>query len=288
MTSCTADISELAREELDTLVKEVTTQRRKYNEYQIIQDVIYECIKESCEFSGELQSKIADILTASNLQSCVELGSNCTLLGLNFNLSELTYEENENLKAVVQLRLVEKRRKIFKELGELGITIEETDYPLESSSALNLSVQEKVLIDLKQQLNEKQDLYIRLLQELREILEKIINLKVKTLADITNDKIKTYEIKSELFCIRTKLLNVKLKMKIFSETTLTLNAYKEILKDVLQQQKDCREEIGKLQELKEKYKQVSCKQYDEILRNYIKYKSNIEKKRLLYNHLHKK
>lgn len=288
MTSSTVAISESAREELDKLIREVSIQRRKYNEYQIIQDVICECIKESCEFSGELQSKIVDILTASNLQSCVGLGGNCTLLGLNFNLTELTYEEHENLKEVVQLKLIEKRRKIFKELCELGITIEETDCPLESSSVLNLGVQEKVLIDLKQQLNEKQDLYIRLLQVLREILEKVINLKVKTLSETTNDKIRTYQIQTELFCIRTKLLNVKLKTKIFSETTLTLNAYKEILKDVLQQQKDCREEIEKLQELKEKYKQVSCKQYDEILRNYLKYKSNIEKKRLLYNHIYKK
>ncbi|KAJ8928668.1 hypothetical protein NQ314_018762 [Rhamnusium bicolor] len=67
------------------------------------------------------------------------------------------------------------------------------------------------------------------------------------------------------------------------ETSNSLKAYKQLIKDLKQQQQDCQKEIEDLNELKEKYDQVSCKQYDDILKSYLQYKAAIEKKKLLYD-----
>lgn len=279
------DIDKLNKE-IEQLNACVKLERRKYNKYSIIKDVAMSCTTEESCLPTELQSKVYEILTADDVGQCLQLTPNDTLLGLSHPNTELTYEEKEQIRNAVQKGIIKKSRKLFEELEELGIACNEVNDV--THSVISLSVEDKVLMDYKRELNEKQSLYISQLEELISVLKEILELKSKTLPESTNNKTHACEIELRLLQLQSQVMNAKVTVDIFTETSSSMDAYRQLLKDICQQQTDCKQEIEKLRELKEKYKQVSCKQYNEILRNYVKYKSIIENKRDFLNLLNEK
>ncbi|KAK5642483.1 hypothetical protein RI129_008650 [Pyrocoelia pectoralis] len=281
----TVDLNKLIKE-IEQLNKCVELERRKYNKYSIIKDVAMSCTTEESCLPTELQSKVYEILMADDVEQCLQLTPNDTLLGLPHRNTELTYEEKELIRNAVQKGIIKKSRKLFEELEELGIECNRANDL--THSVLGISVEDKVLMDYKRELNEKQSLYISQLEELISVLKEILELKSKTLPESTNNKTYACEIELRLLQLQSQVMNAKVTVDIFTETSSSMDAYRQLLKDICQQQTDCKQEIEKLRELKEKYKQVSCKQYNEILRNYVKYKSIIENKRDFLNRLNEK
>ncbi|KAB0796575.1 hypothetical protein PPYR_10636 [Photinus pyralis] len=272
--------------EVEKLNECIQLERRKYQEYSIIRDVAMSCTTEESGLPSELQSKILDILSAVEVEDCLELASNDTLLGLAPLNIQLRYEEKEQIRNTVQQGIMNKSRKLFQELDELGI-----DYSNENSdthSVLGISVDDKILVDYKKELNDKQSLYASQLQELISVLKEIIELKLKTLPESTNKKIHACEVQLQLFQLQSQVMDAKTRVDIFTETSQSMEAYRQLLKDIYKQQEDCKREIQQLRELKERYEQVSCKQYNELLQSYIKYKTIIESKKNFLNRLSEK
>ncbi|KAF5308553.1 hypothetical protein FQR65_LT18086 [Abscondita terminalis] len=239
---------------IEELLECIRLERMKYNKYAIIKEIILTCATEGCELPPNVQSKIFNILMAKDLEA---FNASSNLLGLApFDPPDLTFEESFQLKNVIQSGIIKKSNNIFHELEQLGITYNDNN---KSQTFLGLSNDDKVFVDCKRELNELQHLYVLKLEELISVLDEIIKFQTQRLPDLSYTKINSYNLKLKSYELQSQMVNAKLRVSIFTETDCSLTAYRELMKDVLQQQKECKREIEELERLREEYKQVSYK-----------------------------
>lgn len=82
-----------------------------------------------------------------------------------------------------------------------------------------------------------------------------------------------------MYYLRAKMLETKSRVNTFEETSISLDSYRNVMREVIKEQKEFQKEIDQLLQLKERYTAVACKEFDEILKDYLQYKSAIDRKR---------
>ncbi|KAJ8922262.1 hypothetical protein NQ315_004200 [Exocentrus adspersus] len=279
--------------EVNDLYEHLKFERNKYAKYKIIQDALEECIDVNSELDQNLKTKVRDILLSGSVVQCLSLEefpsneSRQSVLGLiDINQHELNYMENKHLQDVLKRKLEEKYETVCDDFRKTtSKDIENTLENIPSSVPLQMVTEDKILLDLKDRLLLEQEQYVKNLSNQSDLLSEITDARLKKVPELTEHKIKEYQIKEKLNHVKSSLMQEKVRVDVFTEANGSLQAYKELIKDIKDQQSDCEKEIQRLMDLKEKYSQVSCKQYDDILKSYLQYKATIEKKKLLYETL---
>lgn len=102
---------------------------------------------------------------------------------------------------------------------------------------------------------------------------------LQDLPEIQAHKLTECSVKSHMYYLRAKLLETKSRVNTFEETSISLDSYRIVMREVVEEQKECQKEINRFLELKERYTAVACKEFDEILKDYLQFKSAIDRKR---------
>lgn len=264
------------------------TARKEYIQKKILYDCILECArnpvrlpvelrnakKPNC-LSDELSQKVRDIITGEDLKRCLTLDEDKQLFLLGISeLPEinLNYTERNELKVEVEKQLLSKAndRRLF-----------EFDEDFDSKQ----NIRDNLLADFKMQLNHKQDEYVKNLLKYRENLQQLIEFRTVRVPKACELKLEYCEIQAKLNEMKAKSLDAKTAAYLVNELPKSLEAYAELSKDIDEQRVICVSQINHLKELKARYEQVKCLQYDNILKSYKEYKAAIEKKKLLKKHL---
>ncbi|KAG5900659.1 hypothetical protein JTB14_005929 [Gonioctena quinquepunctata] len=277
-------------QEVNDLKEFLKLEKNKYVQYKIIYDTLEEYIKDENTVEDNLKAKVRDIMLGESLAQSLTLDynpfdkTNVSLLGeSDVGQSNLTYQEGNVLQEILNKKLNRKYQDITREFNsltnkDLTKSFEQTD----NSTSMQLSPEDKVLLEYKNKLTSEQEQYIKNLITLSDLLQEITDLRLKSLPETIEKKVEECQIEEKINHLKSLLSNEKCRVDVFTETSCSLKAYKELIKDIKEQQHECQKEIQYLKELQEKYKEVSCKQYDDILKSYIQYKSSIEKKKILY------
>nr|CAH7755051.1 unnamed protein product [Callosobruchus chinensis] len=254
-----------------------------YLQYKTIFSVLNEYLRqEDCgdSESDKLKSKLHEIILQESLAQTSSLddgNGEDNLLGVNnINVLCLTYSESRKLEGIVKEKLTEKQCQLANETRSL----EKNKSKLLNSEALS---EDQQLIENKRNLISLKEEYVKNLLTLIELLTELKEMRLEQLPKTLDTRIKGWTLSEKVCNLKAKLLTSKNRVDVFTETSTSLEAYKELLKDIKEEQHLCEEEIENLNQLKKQYEQVSCKQYDEILKSYLEYKACLERKKLLYS-----
>ncbi|KAJ8942940.1 hypothetical protein NQ318_003826 [Aromia moschata] len=206
--------------------------------YKIIYDTLEECVHENSDIDGRLKTKLKDILLGGSVIQTVTLDDNAleecnrSLFGSSCkdNL-ELNYAERNQLQDTLKLKL---------------------DKNNQDTGPTQLSPEDKVLMDYKTKLIAEQEQYVKNLLDLLELLKEITGLRLNKLPRITEQKIKECQMEERTNHLKSLLAQEKVRVDMFMETSNSLKAYKELIKDIKEQQHDCEKEIQNLRDLREK------------------------------------
>ncbi|XP_056633528.1 uncharacterized protein LOC130443084 [Diorhabda sublineata] len=270
-------------QELNDLSEFLKLEQNKYLHQKILYDLIEEALEED-HMETELKIKIKDIILSENVKQTLDLRNSegkDKLLGISDSNTLLTYTESSSLRDLLKEKLTKNVHNIIESHSDWTELIESN----KSLGLIQLPVEDMTLLDYKNKLAVEQEKYIMNLLKLQELLEEISDKRVIELSGIMTQKIQECKIEEKLNHLKCILSQQKCKVDIFTETNCTLKAYKELIRGIIEQQNDCQKEIEKLLDLKQKYDQVSGKQFDDILKPYLLYKSSLEKKKVLYNSL---
>lgn len=268
-------LSSMASGPVENNYSRLEAARKEYIHKKVLFDCVLECAKNSSCLSSELSQKVRDIITGEDLKQCLTLDEDkqAFLLGIS-ELPEvkLTYEERNQLKVEVEKQLLSKAndKRLF-----------EFDEDFDSKQ----NIRDNLLVDFKKQLNEKQDEYVKNLLKHKENLQKLIEFRTKEVPKASESKLEHCQLKSKIDELKAKALDAKTTAYLINELPKSLEAYAELTKDIEEQKTCCVSKINDLKELKARYEQVKCLQYDSILKSYQEYKAAIEKKKLLKKHL---
>ncbi|CAH1119538.1 unnamed protein product [Phaedon cochleariae] len=278
-------------QEVNDLTEFLKLERNKYVQYKIVYDILEEFVNEEDRQEDGLRAKVKEILLCESVTQVTLLdentvdGSKSSVFGLcNVSSPALTYSESKSLQDVIKKKLNEKYLSItddFHSVANKDMTEYSEDE--EITTSIKLCHEDKVLVEYKNKLLMEQEQYIRNLITLSELLGDITDLRISKLPGVIEDKVKECQVNEKINSLKSLLAQEKCRVDIFTETTCSLKAYKELIKDIKEQQHECQKDIENLDGLKNKYKEVSCKQFDDILESYLQYKSSIEKKKILYD-----
>ncbi|KAJ3662363.1 hypothetical protein Zmor_006717 [Zophobas morio] len=280
LATAASNCTSAQRQELNDLKHFYEKEYGKYNKYKILFEAIRETAFDYDSLEPELKTKVQNILLETNCIQVIDLdgigdnlNSNSALGLTNFN-SALHYSESLKLKEVVKLRLQDLYKNICETFRKItGENIDKIKYD------------DQAPIDLKNELELQQKKYICNLLEEQRILQDMVNLRLQKVPQICMNKVLEFQVKSQMSSLQSKIVEEKARIDIFTETSNSLSAYEELMKDIRMQRQECLADIQNLQDLKEKYKQVSCGKYDEILKSFIQYKSSLAKKKMIYESL---
>lgn len=284
----TSSANSAQEQEVRDLLEFLKLEYKKNIQYKIILDIVEDYTHEDNNDNVALKQKIKGIILSHRVsQSSVLNPSDHTpLLEIQkVNRTGLNYLEGNTLQEVLKSKLKEKRDTLQKQLGQTDKEKVNTYGEKSFSDILKLSTEDKVLFDMKQQLIAEQELYVNNLLELQQVMAEISDLRLKTLPEGVELKTKHFQAQDKINSLKAIFTEGKFRFDIFTETNCSLEAYKELIKDIRKQQSIYQKQIQELEELKEKYKQVSCKQFDEILNSYKQYKASLEQKKKMYNYL---
>lgn len=276
-------------QEVNDLSEILRVEHNKYVQYKIIYDTLEEFINSHDDEHVNLKRRIKDIMISESLVQCMSLDEHCdkpseNIFGIeDMGNTSLNFSESKELQILLKQLIDQKYKKMkadFNNVTEADIS--SLTQP-SSSSSIDLNDEDKLLLEYRNKLMAEQKEYIKNLLNLTDLLEEIKKLRLEKLPEITELKIKECQVEEKINSLKCHGFHGKSRVDIFTETSCSLNAYKELIKDIKDQQQDCKREIEELTDLKQKYKDVSCKQYDDILKSYLRYKSAIEKKKLVYD-----
>lgn len=276
-------------QEVHDLLEFLKLEYKKNLQYGILVNILEEYIRED-DYNSPLKEKIKNTMLKHSVSQTMSLNDETpngavNLLGIaRMNTDGLSYAETNSLQEVLKLKLDAKQNLLYKNLCKTDKDLLKN--PIDQNYTLiQLPSEDKELLSSKQNLLLEQEQYLKNLIELQKVLYEIAELRVQTLPNKIELKIKSFQAQEKNNSIKSLFTEEKLRVDIFTETKFSLNAYKEFIKDVEKQQKCCQKQIQDLKDLKEKYKQVSCKQFADILTSYRQYKSSLEQRKKLYNYL---
>ncbi|RZB40316.1 hypothetical protein BDFB_008022 [Asbolus verrucosus] len=280
-------------QELNDVKEFLKIQHNKYIKCKILYDAVQECVENSNILDDDLKVKVQDILLNNSCAQVTPIESesftqDCAkLLGISHqDRTELNHSESLKFKKSIEVILQEKYKNICKQFSKTANENINETLPVSSDFLdFNLNTEDYKIIEFKQKLNDQQKQYLQNLLKEQEILDDITKLRLEHLPKICNEKVKECQIKSYMNMLRTKIVEEKTRVDIFMETSNSLPAYEEILKDIKKQQEECHNDIEYLQKLKERYNQITCKQFNDLLKSYVQYKTSLEKKKIIYESL---
>lgn len=257
-------------------------ERKRYIKNKMLYEAVLYCIKEK-NLDNQPTENVHEILISEDILQHIKLNvhkssepTDDNILGLtNISSQEISYAEGKLLKNELE-------QKLFFYCNIMHRSISDSIKQYHSKTP---DTEAKLLIDFAMQLNNEQDNYMKNLHKHMKLLKELIDLQSKCVTEISKNKVKEYNAKNKLQNIKSKLLHDKTKMDIFTESKLSLDAYRELMKDIGQQQQECRNEVEHLCELKEKYQLVSCRQFENILKSYTEYKTATEKRKKLFQQI---
>lgn len=256
------------------LIENLKIERRKYDKYKIIKNIILNRDYEEGKSSENVYNKAYSLVMASELKQCLDSPIHDIELGLaSFKPSDLLMFEKEQLQDLVQRKIEEKKVTLQEQLKEYGIILDFS----KDTQPNDLTDRIKTVLDLRLKVKDMQQLRVEKLQELTNTFEEILKLQTEVLPLNVDKKIAELNILLELNRIKTKILNCQLNMNIFKETSICKPAYAELLTSISQEQNKVKTEVQSLQKLQMQYKEVSCREYNEILEAYSQYKRHINK-----------
>lgn len=256
--------------------------REKLKEYETIVETVKGLIKDpNIIIDNKLCAKINEIVLETECSSLLYLdadGMNAasfTVLGIRPEKKALNFTDGNQLRQAVLVKLKQKYTDIGKEYQDLT-----------GQDAIKLSdnwgASENVaLIESKERLLATQKLYLGNLKREKQILEEFAKIRLKETPNVATQVLKEFALNTRLNHLKSRILDEKARVNIFTETLNALNAYEQLLFDLKSQQDECTYSIALLKQLKEKYSKVSCKEFDVTLRQFVQYKAAIEKKKSL-------
>ncbi|XP_017772852.1 PREDICTED: uncharacterized protein LOC108559968 [Nicrophorus vespilloides] len=267
------------KENLESLIKRLAAVNEENVTYKILYDSIKDVLSDGI-LNDEFCKKINTVLISQELLQTAHIGPNTTVFDFQEPQVQLTYQEQVTLRDAIELKLIEKQNEIESFVKSVS------KGELESSLILpHVNINDKILLDLKAQLHEEQTNYLNHLVESSNLLESIVKLRIEKLPQICDAKTQETYFNTKINEIKMKIINEKVRVSMYTEATVTFDAYQEFVRDCHVQQEECKKEIDNLKLMKEKYKIVSCKEYDEILKSYLQYKTAIDKMSELYKKL---
>ncbi|GJQ70813.1 putative DNA-(apurinic or apyrimidinic site) lyase [Trypoxylus dichotomus] len=260
-------------------------ERRKHLHNKLVLNTINKCLTESSELSDEVKNKVKDVLLSAEVGTSLKLRTKHfeeTLLGLSdLCISELSYKEQEEANQVFHnnLKLME---------DDFMHSIPKLMEAPSSIDLFHLNIYDKSLLEERDKLESIQETYIGNLKVMYDLLQELLKLRFHNVKDLLGSKLDEYSIKSKIYDLQSEMIKKKTRVDIFNENSLSFVAYEKLVHDITDQQKECQKQIDDLIDLKERYKLVACKQYDDILRSYLQYKTALEQKKGLYKQLQSK
>lgn len=248
----------------------------EYSRY-IRNKILYECISDCVDdLDPQTGKNLENIINGVKLQQYLKL-ENHSLLGLHPEFTDLSYQESDQLKAMTQKKLCERKSKTFEVFK--SITSKDLDViikrPKVSLYDLSLSVTDQVALNYKEKLIRIQEAFMKNIILRNKILAEMLDLRLNKVPELC-EKTNRY-CKSIIECnyLKAKIAEYKMKMDIFMEVPNAIDAYHQLLNDIKKQQEECQIDIEKMKESKRKYENVSGKEYDEILKSYLMYKYSL-------------
>lgn len=248
----------------------------EYSRY-IRNKILYECISDCVDdLDPQTGKNLENIINGVKLQQYLKL-ENHSLLGLHPEFTDLSYQESDQLKAMTQKKLCERKSKTFEVFK--SITSKDLDViikrPKVSLYDLSLSVTDQVALNYKEKLITIQEAFMKNIILRNKILAEMLDLRLNKVPELC-EKTNRY-CKSIIECnyLKAKIAEYKMKMDIFMEVPNAIDAYHQLLNDIKKQQEECQIDIEKMKESKRKYENVSGKEYDEILKSYLMYKYSL-------------
>ncbi|XP_064210780.1 uncharacterized protein LOC135265330 isoform X2 [Tribolium castaneum] len=255
-------------QELNNLRHLLKLQRDRYTHLQILYQAVPDFISTAGALNPDLATKVENILHEQSCQQVEVLDNeNTQLLGLQSSGHRLILEH--------------KYKKVCDEF--LKATSQNVN-SVDGRDGCDFSVrpEDNTLVVLKKKLEEQQQKYLENVLTEEKVLEDIAKLRLEKLPKVCDEKIKECQMGAQVGELKTKLARETSRIDVFMERSNSLKAYKELLKDIKEQQLECESEIKHLQEMREKYKQVACKQFDQILKSYVEYKASLSRKEMMY------
>lgn len=248
----------------------------EYSRY-IRNKILYECISDCVDdLDPQTGKNLENIINGVKLQQYLKL-ENHSLLGLHPEFTDLSYQESDQLKAMTQKKLCERKSKTFEVFK--SITSKDLDViikrPKVSLYDLSLSVTDQVALNYKEKLIRIQEAFMKNIILRNKILAEMLDLRLNKVPELC-EKTNRY-CKSIIECnyLKAKIAEYKMKMDIFMEVPNAIDAYHQLLNDIKKQHEECQIDIEKMKESKRKYENVSGKEYDEILKSYLMYKYSL-------------
>ncbi|EEZ99612.1 hypothetical protein TcasGA2_TC002129 [Tribolium castaneum] len=269
-------------QELNNLRHLLKLQRDRYTHLQILYQAVPDFISTAGALNPDLATKVENILHEQSCQQVEVLDNeNTQLLGLQSSgHSELSFNEGLTLRKAIGLILEHKYKKVCDEF--LKATSQNVN-SVDGRDGCDFSVrpEDNTLVVLKKKLEEQQQKYLENVLTEEKVLEDIAKLRLENYQKCVM-KNKRMSNGGPSGRTKTKLARETSRIDVFMERSNSLKAYKELLKDIKEQQLECESEIKHLQEMREKYKQVACKQFDQILKSYVEYKASLSRKEMMY------
>lgn len=206
-----------------------------------------------------------------------------------FNNIELSFEEQKDLTTSLEKRIREKHDTFLKDLNELTDSDAHSLQEIINHVKFDAELERKNLLLLQNQLMDQQKSLVTAMHRLGERLQELVNMKTQTAPKVAEQKAIEISTESEKFNLRYRIMHQQLRLSIFEELPISMDAYRKAINNLKEQQEELSQEIEKIRVDIENYKTVSKnEEYQEILKDYKQYKKSIENKLWIYNELLKK
>lgn len=206
-----------------------------------------------------------------------------------FTNIELTFDESNELKQSLEHKLKDKEETILKDVKMIVGTDFQSIHDIKENIKYDTQVQNNILIETEKEINNLQSTHINSILQLGDILLKLLDLKNSDGQKNMEEKAEQILNESKKYDYRTKLLGQKACMSIFSNSPMTLNAYKIAYEDLKEQQNNLIKKIEELRLDLNKYNILTKNdEYQKILNYYKQYLKSIEQKEWLCKEILKK
>ncbi|XP_044750591.1 uncharacterized protein LOC123310940 [Coccinella septempunctata] len=257
----------------------------EYSRY-VRNKILYECLVDSAdELDPEMAKKLECIINDIKLKQYLKL-ENQSLLGLTLKNEELTFQQGEELKSVLQKMLWERKCRITGEFKSItSIDLDQAVNAQKRTPSLHdlyLTQKDQSVISHKEKLVKAQESFMKNVVIRSQLLEEMLDLRLNKVPEMCHQTNRYCKAMIESNYLKAKIAEYKMKLDIFMEIPKAIEAYHQLLKDIKKQQEECELSIEKMKEMKGKYENVSGREYDEILKSYLMYKRSIDELNKMY------
>lgn len=258
-------------QEVKDQVEILNVQRKKYLEHQILLSFIEEFVKDESKPS-QLRQKVKTVLLEHQIKSLKSTESDDdNILGVTLN-EELSDSEGMQLSIFLEI-MMEAKVKALEDKLSRKVTVNE--------SLLALSAEDTEILGLLTELNSQQELYASQQKQALELLEQLKDARLNMVPEMMEQKFAEVTLNIDLNNVKAEIADCKWHTDVFNETSNSLESYKLLLKDMKEEETELQQEIERLTELKQKYAEVSCAEYNDILKSYLQYKEALERKQFM-------